>query len=56
MRSSTYLIVLMVIILISVIGGTFIFNRPSWAGVFFYIAMFASLMILAGHWLLKSKH
>lgn len=56
MRSSTHLILLMTIILISVVGGTFIFNQPSWAGVFFYILMFVSLILLAGHWLLKSKH
>lgn len=46
----------MLIILVSVVGGTFIFNRPSWPGVFFYILMFVSLLLLAGHWLLKSKY
>jgi len=56
MQKSTYLILFMAVILISVLGGTFVFREPSWPGILFYLLMFASLMILAGHWLLKSKY
>jgi len=56
MKSSTYLILLMAIILISVLGGSFVFKEPSWPGILFYLLMFATLIILAGHWLLKSKY
>jgi len=48
MRRSTYLLLFMAVILISVLGGTFVFREPSWPGI--------SLMVLAGHWLLKSKY
>ncbi len=56
MQKSTYLILLMAVILVSVLGGTFVFREPSWPGILFYLIMFASLMLLAGHWLLKSKY
>lgn len=56
MRRSTYLLLFMAVIIISVLGGTFVFGDPGWPGILFYLIMFASLMILAGHWLLKSKY
>ena len=56
MQRTTYLIIFLSVIIISVLGGTFVFSEPSWPGILFYLIMFAALMILAGHWLLKSKY
>ena len=56
MQRSNYIILFMAVILISVMGGTFVFNEPSWPGILFYLLMFSLLILVAGHWLLKSKY
>ena len=55
MSGKTYLVLLMVLILISMIGGAYIFPEPSWGGAIFYLFMFMGLIGLAGHWLYNIK-
>ena len=55
MKGRTYLLLFFLIVLISLIGGGLIFNKPSWSGVFFYFLMFAALIGLAGHWIYHIK-
>ena len=55
MKGRTYLILFFLLIIVSLIGGGLIFNKPSWPGVVFYMIMFAALIGLAGHWIYNIK-
>ena len=55
MSGKTYFVLLIVLILVSMIGGAFIFAKPSWGGAIFYLIMFLAFIGLAGHWIYNIK-